>query len=72
MKNKLTGKYYANGGAKLDEFSIQKPVQVIGYSYGLAYLYLEIRKLNNIFSNSGYRLQYENRQGKDISCKYKW
>jgi len=33
-ENKLTGQYYANGGTKLDEFSITKPVQVSGYSYG--------------------------------------
>ena len=41
--NKLTGKYYPNGDTKLDEFSITKPLQVSGYSYGLACLYLEIR-----------------------------
>jgi len=32
--NKLTGKYYANGGTKLDEFSITKPIQVSGYNFG--------------------------------------
>jgi hypothetical protein len=33
-ENKLTGQYYANGGSKLDEFSITKPSATAQYNYG--------------------------------------
>ena len=31
---KLTGKYIANGGTQLDEFSIKKTILTTGYNYG--------------------------------------
>ena len=33
-EHKLTGKYIANGGTQLDEFSIKKTISATGYNYG--------------------------------------